>query len=191
MGEYLSPVDESLNKGLVSGLIDQLQYGLGYSSYRKKEQMRNDDQLVRNRACELIIESKNALRARATAWRQVNLACTRENPFPSPDKLVIARAMDDVIQQVSALETSVRNAALPAIANKGRSMLSEENCLPQLQMLDTELLHRVIALLELAKGAGEALAQESQFQTALEAVRSSILKRREVFSGFFQLNVKE
>lgn len=191
MGEYLITTAKGPSEGLVSTIIDQLQHGLGYSAYQRRDQLRKDDQLLRNRACELLIEAKKTLQNKASSWRKVHLVCTREQPVPSPENLAIAKQMDDLIKSVSALETQIRNAAMPENSSDWQKHRQESTYLPQLQLCDTELLQVTLQIRDLAEVSNPDSGTEVSFREALDAVSSSIRKRQGVFSGFLQLNVKE
>lgn len=187
MGEYLVTQAKEPGPGLVSGILDQLQHGLGYTAYRKREQARKDDQLLRNRTCELVLEAKRFLQAKATAWRKVNLVCTREHPVPTAENLAVAQAMDALIQEVSSLETQIRNAALPEDGiDEGRHRQASAY-LPQLQLCDTQLLQVALRVRDLAETESPDSGHEALFREALEDVKSSLRKRQGVFSGFLSI----
>lgn len=187
MGEYLVTTGKAPSPGIISGILDQLQHGLGYSAYRRLDQMRKDDQLLRNRACELLSEAKQTLQGRATAWRKQHLVCTRECPVPKPEAIAASREMDEIIQSISSLETQVRNAALPESSADEQKHRQESTYLPLLQLCDTELLQVALQVRDLAETQPIKPDQEIRFRESLQAVQSSLRKRQQAFSGFLSI----
>lgn len=187
MGEYLVTTGKASSPGVISGMLDQLQYGLGYAAYRRLNQMRKDDQLLRNRACELLLEAHKTLQERAATWKARHLVCTRECPVPKPEDLATSREMDKVIQSISSLETQVRNAAIPENSIDQLKHRQENTYLPLLQLCDTELLQAALQIRDLVEASPTGPESEAQFQDGFQAVQSSLRKRQQAFSGFLSI----
>lgn len=187
MADHLIQSNRDTSHGLVSTVLDQLQYGLGYRAYRSKEHMRQDDQLIRDRACSILLNVKASMQDRASEWRRKNIVCTAENPVPSQEKLDIAREMTDTINQLAALESQVRNAAMPVDSSDRLRHCQSSVYLPQFQMLDSDLLQSVLAVEDLVESSEYDPLKKEKFNQLLKDVKDSLSKRQETFSGFLSI----
>lgn len=187
MGDHLMGSSTDAKRGVVSTILNQLQYGLGYSAYQKRDQMRKDDQLIRNRACSIIMDAKSILQDKASAWRRVNIVCTPEQPVPSAESLAIAKSMDSVIQSLADMEVRIRNAAMPADSEEKLSHCRESSYLPLMQMHDSELLQSVTAIQSLVESDDCDPSKQEDFNRLLNAVNKSLRTRQETFSGFIHV----
>ena len=88
--------------------------GYGYNWYRKDNQLRADDLLVRERASHFVLEAAKKLQEQEAAYaRQFLPTPTRENPFPPEDKLATHALIRRTRQDLLALEGRIRGLSAP------------------------------------------------------------------------------
>ncbi len=78
--------------------------GYGYNWYRKENQLRADDLLVRQHAGHFVLEAAKKLQEQEADYARKFLpAPTRENPFPPDDKLATHALIRSTRQNLLAL----------------------------------------------------------------------------------------
>ena len=115
--------------------------GYGYNWYRKDNQLRADDLLVRERAGHFIIEAARKLQEQEAAFAQKFLPPpTRENPFPPDDKLATHALIRRTRQDLLALEGRIRGLSAPPTDRIWQRHRSEVAVLENLGRLDVQLV---------------------------------------------------
>lgn len=183
MSEYLQNTGTQV--GAVRAFLEHLSMGFGYNAYSTDASIRADDQILRNRACQLLNEGKQALQMRAQDWKRLHLTCTREHPVPSPQDIARGKEMDATIQSLSVLETQIHNAAIPQDSPTWNRHRDSRLFLPQLLDADGALLQTVANLRDLCTATDTTI---STFADAIREVESAWKARQSVFSGFFSTN---
>jgi hypothetical protein len=115
--------------------------GYGYNWYRKDNQLRADDLLVRERASHFIVEAAEKLQEQEAAFaRQFLPPPTRENPFPPDDKLATHALIRRTRQELLALEGRIRGLSAPPTDRIRQRHRSEVDVLENLGRLDVQLV---------------------------------------------------
>jgi len=93
---------------------EMLLHGYGYNFYRKDNQARADDLLVRQSAGHFIGEAAKKLLQLESEYQRRHLPpATREHPLPPPERLAAHRAIRELRQQVLSLEAELRGLPAP------------------------------------------------------------------------------
>ncbi len=134
--------------GSVQRLVENLFYGWGYNAYRKGNQLRADDLLIRSRLSELLGQCRETLRAREMDWRREHLPPpTREHPFPDQNAVHAAKVMEAFGKKIEAVEALIRTAPVPENDRIWQRHRNEANTLATLARLDREMAESIIQLL--------------------------------------------
>ena len=162
-------------------------YGWGYNFYRVENQLRADDLLVRAKAGGLLGNARAVVDAAEAAYRRSNIAApTRAKPFPDPQVVEKARALERLAGAISAVEGQVR--AQPAPENDRMSELyrTERDTLMRLGQHDGRLVGQAELLrarLATALDAAAILAVLPEIEEGLRALADTLRKRRAVLEG--------
>ncbi len=127
--------------GPVKQVLANLFYGWGYNFYRKENQQRADDLLIRARVSEMLGMARASLAAIERTYRQQHLpAPTREKPFPDAAAVATAQALQREQQAIESLEVRVRNAAVPEMDRVNQRHRNERETLDRLAVIDGDLV---------------------------------------------------
>jgi len=89
-------------------------YGWGYNFYRLENQLRADDQIIRERISSLLGQSRAILEAAQSAYRRVHLPPpSRARPLPDADAVEAARSLEDLSTSIGQLEGTIRSLPVP------------------------------------------------------------------------------
>ena len=115
--------------------------GYGYNWYRKDNQLRADDLLVRERASHFILEAAKRLQDQEAEFARKFLPPpTRENPFPPDDKLAIHALIRRTRQDLLALEARIRGLSAPPTDRIWQRHRTETGVLENLGRRDVQLV---------------------------------------------------
>jgi hypothetical protein len=115
--------------------------GYGYNWYRKDNQLRADDLLVRERAGHFIVAAAKAVQAQEVAYARKYLpASTRENPFPPDDKLATHALIREQYHGLLALEARIRGLSAPPTDRIWQRHRTEVDVLEKLAQRDVQLV---------------------------------------------------
>jgi hypothetical protein len=115
--------------------------GYGYNWYRKDNQLRADDLLVRERAGHFILEAAKKLQEQEAAFARQHLPPpTRENPFPPDDKLATHALIRRTRQDLLALEARIRGLSAPPTDRIWQRHRTEVDVLENLGRRDVQLV---------------------------------------------------
>lgn len=146
-----NPIDSA---GATKQVLANLFYGWGYNFYRKENQLRADDLLIRAKVSELLSAIRAHLAELERGWRREHLPPpSREHPFPDAAAVATAQALQRVQQSIEALETLVRTAPVPEMDRVNQRHRIERDTLEQLAAADGELASATVS----AKDAATAL----------------------------------
>ena len=102
------------DEGAIRRAAVNLFYGWGYNFYRKENQLRADDQLVRAKAAWLLGLAAESLQRAETEYRRAALPTpTRERPYPDPAAVAGAQALERLCGAVSALIGRIEAQPVP------------------------------------------------------------------------------
>ena len=131
-----NPIEEA---GSTEQVLSNLFYGWGYNFYRRENQLRADDLLIRGKLSELLGESRAHLAALEAAFR-------REHPFPDAGAVAQAQALQRAQRDIEGLETTLRTAAVPEMDRIHQRHRNEADTLQALVAIDGDMVQAVLAL---------------------------------------------
>jgi hypothetical protein len=139
-----NPIDEA---GSAKQVLSNLFYGWGYNFYRRENQLRADDLLIRGKLSEMLGQSRAHLAALEAAFRREHLpAPTREHPFPDPACVANAQALQRAQQDIERIEVAFRTASVPEMDRIHQRHRNERDTLEKLVEIDSEMVLAVVAL---------------------------------------------
>ena len=178
-----NPVDDA---GPVKQVLANLFYGWGYNFYRKENQQRADDLLIRARVSEMLGAARASLATMERAYRQQYLpAPTREHPFPDAAVMAIAQALQRQQQALESLEVRVRNAAVPEMDRVNQRHRNERDTLDRLAAVDGELVLAAKAVCDKAAGLTDPATAVADVSAILQqsGMESLLTQRAQVLSA--------
>src|SRR5579859_4454364 len=120
-------------------------YGWGYNFYRRENQLRADDLLIRTKAGGIIAQARTHLGALETEYRRINLpAPSREHPLPDPQKTEQARRLERCGRAIETVTTAILNAPTPTDDFIWLRHRSEGGILATLQTIDIRLVDATV-----------------------------------------------
>lgn len=163
-----NPIDTA---GPVKATLSNLFYGWGYNFYRKENQLRADDLLIRSKIGELLGQCREHLRKLEADFRREHLGPpTREHPFPDRAALATAQAMERAQRDIESLETRIRNASVPEMDRIHQRRRNEHDTLQKLADVDQSLASATInfheGVLKLADAGTAATAAPRLLQAS-------------------------
>ncbi|WP_217578084.1 hypothetical protein [Mesorhizobium sp. GbtcB19] len=156
-------------------------YGYGYNFYRQENQLRADDQRVRQMACSLLGRARAAIDDAESRYRRENIPTpTRANPFPDPAIVANAQALERLGREVGGLEGLIRHQPVPENDRMTQRYRLEAATLVTLAEKDAVLVGQAELLRSLVEGvAGEAiLANKSEIETGIAAITTTLRDRQ-------------
>jgi hypothetical protein len=139
-----NPIDGA---GPVKATLSNLFYGWGYNFYRKENQLRADDLLIRAKLSELLGQCRAHLQKLEAQFRREHLpAPTREHPFADRGAVSTAQGLQRTQRELETLETRIRNAAVPEMDRIHQRHRDERGTLEKLAEVDSSLVSAVLAL---------------------------------------------
>ena len=166
--------------GPIRKVAINLFYGWGYNFYRKENQLRADDQLVRAKACELLNQARAAVEGAEADYRRVRIPPpSRANPTPDPEAVAGAQALERLSRDIGGLEAQIRNQPVPENDLMTRRYRQEAETLETLAECDQDLIGRSDLLRQLAQGqtGDDLLADMLHLQEGLSSLKG-VLQRR-------------
>ena len=162
-------------------------YGWGYNFYRVENQLRADDLLVRAKAGGLLGDARALVDAAEAAYRRSSIAApTRAKPFPDPQVLANARALERLAGEIGALEGQVRSQPVPENDRMSEFYRGERETLLRLGEHDRRLVGQAELMRAKLAAAGDAAAILSALPEVEEGVRAlaeTLRLRRAVLEG--------
>lgn len=171
--------------GPIRKVAINLFYGWGYNFYRKENQLRADDQLVRAKACELLNQARAAVETAEVDYRRIHIPPpTRANPTPDPQAVAGAQGLERLSRDIGALEALIRNQPVPENDRMTQRYRKEAATLQTLGECDHDLIGQTDLLRSLTQGhTGEDLIAElASLQDGLAAIRATLQKRAALLS---------
>jgi hypothetical protein len=166
--------------GALRQVAINLFYGWGYNFYRKENQLRADDQLVRAKAAELLNEANDVILAAERDYRRRYFKPpSRENPYPNAQAIAGAQSLERLAQDVGALKTYIGTLPVPEGDRMSERYRREEATLAALIACDEQLIGQSELLRAALAGQDAAWILENQavVRTGLTALRATLLKR--------------
>lgn len=171
--------------GPAKQVLSNLFYGWGYNFYRKENQLRADDLLIRAKVSEMLAAMRAHLAALERDWRREHLpAPTREHPFPDAAAVSTAQALQRAQQGVEALETKIRTAPVPEMDRVTQRHVNERDALERLAAVDGELVMAAKSALDAAAGLLDPATAANGLSAILaqSGMEALLVRRAEVLS---------
>jgi hypothetical protein len=106
--------DGFYDAGVLRQLATNLFYGWGYNFYRKENQLRADDQLIRSKAASLLGEAMASVCSAESEYRREYLPPpTRAKPFPDAEAVASAQKLERLAKAIGALEAQLQHQPAP------------------------------------------------------------------------------
>lgn len=158
-------------------------HGWGYNFYRKENQLRADDLLVRSKAAWLLGRARTGVETAESSYRRTDLPPpTREHPFPSAQAVAGAQSLERLAQAIGTLKGRIE--ALPAPENDRMSQRyrSEAATLETLMSHDEQLIGQAELLRSLVEEADARtlLAALPELERGLAAIQATLHDREAV-----------
>jgi hypothetical protein len=166
--------------GLLKQVAVNLFYGWGYNFYRLENQLRADDQLVRARSATLIGQAHASVEAAELAWRRDRLpAPTRAKPFPDPEAVQGAQALERLAREIGALAGRLHALPVPENDRMTQRYRNEVQTLTALGACDEQLVGQAETLrLGLGGRDGDWILQNAAaVQAGVAAIQETIRQR--------------
>ena len=160
-----NPIDSA---GTTKQVLSNLFYGWGYNFYRKENQLRADDLLIRSKGSEMLGAARAHLGELEAQWRREKLPPpSREHPFPDHAAIATAQALQVTGKNIEALEVQLRNAGVPEMDRIHQRHRNEHDTLEHLSELDLRLIGAI-------KSATAAIATLSDPATAAAGAEAAL-----------------
>ena len=169
--------------GPLRQLATNLFYGWGYNFYRRENQLRSDDQLVRSKAASLLGIAMASVTTAETGYRQEFLPPpSRAKPFPDPAAVAGSQRLEKLARGIGALEALIQQQPVPENDRMTQRFRQEAPTLQTLIHWDEQLVGQCELLRsKVDRQDGKAiLAILADLEAGLEAIRSTLQNREAV-----------
>jgi hypothetical protein len=177
------PEDSFYDAGVLRQVATNLFYGWGYNFYRKENQLRADDQLVRAKAASLLGEAAASVGEAESGYRREHLpAPTRAKPFPDAEAVASAQKLERLAAAIRELEAALHHQPVPANDRMTQRYREEAATLEALMQHDERLVGQC-EMLRRAVDQADGLAvlkRLAELQSGLEAIRTTLREREAV-----------
>jgi hypothetical protein len=177
-----NPIDAA---GPVKQVLANLFYGWGYNFYRRENQLRADDLLIRGKLSELLGQCRTHAAALESDFRRAHLPPpTRQQPFPDAAAVSAAQALERAVRKIETLETAIRNAPVPEMDRIHQRHRNERTTLEQLVAADGDLVLAVVTLRDGALALTDGASAAAQLTHLLEAqdIQALWTRREQILS---------
>jgi hypothetical protein len=173
-----NPID---NASVAKQVVSNLFYGWGYNFYRRENQLRADDLLIRSKVSDLLGECRAHLSALEASYRREHLPPpTREKPFPDAAAVATVQAMQRAAHDIENIETAIRTAPVPEMDRIHQRHRNERDTLEQLANVDSDIVLSVVMLRDAIGKLSDATKVADDVTQLLNATGvRDIWKRRE------------
>jgi hypothetical protein len=181
------PADESgsafYDAGALQQIATNLFYGWGYNFYRKENQLRADDQMIRSKAASLLGEAMAGVCAAESDYRREYLpAPTRAKPFPDAEAVASAQKLERLAKTIGAVEAQLQHQPVPENDRMTQRYRQEAPTLAKLIAFDERLVGQC-ELLRRAVSGQDGLAilkSAANLDAGLDAIRETLHNREQV-----------
>lgn len=169
------------NAGALRQIATNLFYGWGYNFYKRENQLRADDQLVREKAGWLLSNAAASVEAAESNYRREFLpAPTREKPFPDSAAVAAAQQMERLVKAIRALVNRMTELPVPENDRMTQRFREEAPTLEALIALDEQLVGQCELLRStVEKRDGAWIAEHiKEINAGLDAIDATLMKRQ-------------
>jgi len=161
-------------------LAINLFHGWGYNFYRVENQLRADNQLVRNKASWLLGVAMASVRDAESDYRREHLPPpTRAKPYPDAEAVAGAQRLERVGRDIGALEALIQQQPVPENDRMTQRYRLEAPTLQALTNSDQQLVGQCELLRSMVNGKDGAslLSAVAELEGGLEAIRTTLRSR--------------
>ena len=169
--------------GALRQIATNLFYGWGYNFYRVENQLRADDQLVRNKAAWLLGIAMASVVAVETEYRREFLpAASRAKPLPDAAAVAAVQRLERLARGIGALEASIQQQPVPENDRMTQRYRQEAATLKVLIHNDEQLVGQCDLLRSMVDGQDGASILENLpgLESGLAAIRATLHNREAV-----------
>jgi hypothetical protein len=153
-------------------VMSNLFYGWGYNFYRKENQLRADDLLIRGKISDMLGAARAHLARMESDWRREHLPPpSREHPFPDASAVAVAQSLERAQKDIEAIEVGVRNAGVPEMDRVDQRHRDERGTLARLADAD-------LALAVAVKAAVDRIESLDRAENAAVGARDALHENR-------------
>jgi hypothetical protein len=175
--------DGFYDAGALRQIATNLFYGWGYNFYRKENQLRADDQMVRSKAASLLGEAMAKVCAAESDYRREFLPPpTRAKPFPDAEAVASAQKLERLAKAIGAVEAQLQHQPAPENDRMTQRYRQEAPTLAKLIEFDERLVGQCELLRKTVSGADAPalLKSLSDLEAGLDAIRETLRNREQV-----------
>ncbi len=169
--------------GPISQIAVNLFYGWGYNFYRKENQLRADDQLIRAQVGALLQQCRAMVDTAESAYRRAFIPPpSRAQPRPDPQAVANAQALEQLSREIGALSGQTTALPVPENDRMTQRYRNEADTLAKLRETD-ELLAGQAELLRQMLTSHDApwiLENRLAIEEGLAAISSTLRTRAAV-----------
>jgi hypothetical protein len=156
-------------------------YGWGYNFYRKENQLRADDQLIRTKAAWLLGSAHLSVETAEHAFRREKLPPpSRANPYPDPADVADVQSLERLASSLSGLIGRLHAQPSPENDRMTQRYRHEAETLVSLGACDEQLIGQA----ELLRGAVDGkdgawlLGALGELETGVKAIEETMRQRQ-------------
>ncbi len=179
-------VENRLAADPVGAVVQIMLNGLGYKFDDLANVSRDNDQLIRARASELLAEASRTLHTLEAGFREAHVGpSTREQPFPPAQATAALRSLDALRRRVGDLSTTVLTLETPATDRVWARLRGERDLLERLLATDIGIVAQAQDLLAACQSLDVTLVHEKKLTATdipLATLESVLRERRALLS---------
>jgi hypothetical protein len=167
--------------GALRQIATNLFYGWGYNFYKKENQLRADDQLVRAKAGWILSNAAASVDAAESDFRREFLpGPTRAKPFPDASAVLSAQQLERLAKDIRAVANRFAELPVPENDRMTQRFREEATTLQALIVLDEQLVGQCELLRSaLDKRDGAWLVESvKEIRGGLGAIDATLMKRQ-------------
>jgi hypothetical protein len=180
------PADSFYDAGVLRQIATNLFYGWGYNFYRKENQLRADDLMVRSKAASLLGEAMGSVMSAEGEYRREFLPPpTRAKPFPDAEAVASAQKLERLAKAIGQVEAALQHQPVPENDRMTQRYRQEAPTLAKLIEFDERLVGQCELLRKAVSGAdGLAILKSlADLEAGLDAIRETLRNREMVLLG--------
>jgi hypothetical protein len=169
--------------GRLKQVAINLFYGWGYNFYRKENQLRSDDQIIRAKASGLLGDARASIEAAETVFRRAHLSPpTRANPLPDPAAVAGAQVLEGLVRAVDSLIGRLSAVPTPSNDRMTERYRKEDGVLADLLECDVNLIGPCELLRRHLDGATPefVLANRTMVEEGVAAIERTLRRRADI-----------
>jgi cell division septum initiation protein DivIVA len=167
--------------GALRQIANNLFYGWGYNFYKRENQLRADDQLVRERAGWILGNGAASVESAESSYRREFLPPpTRAKPFPDAAAVAAAQQLERLAKAIRVLANRMTELPTPENDRMTQRFREEASTLEALLAVDEQLVGQCELLRStLEKREGAWIAERiKEISSGLDAIDATLMKRQ-------------